>query len=166
MELIFIFYLFSAFIIIPGIFFLLSSQGQFLAAVISSIGLLILFILFGIQYFTTSGDYTTLPDKMSWPPSINVCPDFLSLYTVGSTPYCVDTAGVSTRPSNLTKFNPSNPITGSVTASDTHLFNLNTNLSGEARANAIKQECLNKGVTWEGVFDGVNMLGNTIPTPA
>lgn len=166
MELIFIFYLFAAFIIIPGIFFFLSSQGQFLAAVIASIGLLVLFVLFGIQYFTTSGDYVTNPEKMSWPPSINVCPDFLSLYTVGSTPYCVDTAGVSRQPSNLAKFNPSNPIVGSITPGETHLFNLSVGLSGEARANAIKQECLNKGVTWEGVFDGVNLLNNSIPLPA
>ena len=102
---------------------------------------------------------------MTWPPSINLCPDFLSLYSVAGTPYCVDTAGVSTIPSALAQFNPSNPITGVVTASENHLFNLFTKLSGTDRANAIKGECLRTGVTWEAVFDGINLYNNTIPTP-
>ena len=103
---------------------------------------------------------------MTWPPSINLCPDFLSLYSVAGTPYCVDTAGVSTNASALAQFIPSNSITGAVTPGATNLFNLFTNLSGTDRANAIKGECLRTGVTWEGVFDGVNLYNNTIPTPS
>ena len=166
MELSFIFYLFSAFIIIPGTFFFLTVQNRLVAAVIASAGLLVLFVLFGIQYFTLSGEYITTPTKMSWPPSINMCPDFLSLYIVGTTPYCVDTAGVSTIPAALTKFNPANPIVGPVTPGNPNLFNLFTNLDGKARADAIKGECLTKGVTWEGVFDGANLYTETIPKPA
>ena len=166
MELSFIFYLFAAFIIIPGIFFFLTIQRRFVSAVIASAGLTVLFVLFGIQYFTTSGEYVSSPKTMTWPPSINMCPDFLSIYTVGGAPYCVDTAGVSTRPSELVKFNPSNPVVGTVTAANNNLFNLFTNLNDKARAEAIKGECLAKGVTWEGVFDGMNLYDNKIPKPA
>jgi hypothetical protein len=166
MELSFIFYLFSALIIIPGAFLYLVTQKRIVSAVIASTGILVLYVLFGIQYFTVDGNYLSSPVKMKWPPSINMCPDFLSLYTVQNVPYCVDTAGVSTKPSKLEKFNPSNPIVGQVTAGNTHLFRLFTNLSDEARAKAIKDECLDKGVTWEGVFDGMNLYNNPIPKPA
>lgn len=166
MELSFIFYLFSAFIIIPGTFVFLTTQKRIFAGVIASAGLLVLYVLFGIQYFTVSGEYVNTPSSMKWPPSVNMCPDFLSLYTVANVPYCVDTAGVSTRPSALAKFNPANPIVGPVTPGNTNLFNLFTNLSGKARADALKAECLAKGVTWEGVFDGMNLYTEDIPKPA
>ena len=166
MELSFIFYIFSAFIIIPGTFFFLTTQNRLVAGVIGSAGLLILYVLFGIQYFTITGDYVSQSGSMTWPPSINMCPDFLSLYMVGNTPYCVDTAGVSTRPSALEKFNPANPIVGPVTPGNTNLFNIFTNLNDKARAEAIKGECLAKGVTWEGVFDGTSLYTETIPKPA
>jgi len=168
MELSFIFYLFAAFIIIPGTFFALSSQRKMVAGIIASVGMLVLFVLFGIQYFTVDGSYVTSPNKMTWPPSINLCPDFLSLYIVGTKPYCVDTAGVSTRPDALAKFNPSNPITGNAAAGNNHLFNLFTEstLSAEQRATAIKGECQAKGVTWEGVYDGLSLYtSNNIPKP-
>jgi len=166
MELSFILYIFSAFIIIPGIIFFLMRQNRIFAGVIAGSGLLILYVLFGIQYFTVTGEYISSPTKMSWPPTINMCPDFLSLYMVGSVPYCVDTTGVSTKPSALTKFNPANPIVGPVSAGNNNLFNLFTNLNDKARAEAIKGECLAKGVTWEGVFDGTNLYTETIPKPA
>jgi hypothetical protein len=166
MELSFIFYLFSAFIIIPGTLLYLTVQKRIVAGVIASAGLLILYVLFGVQYFTVTGEYVETPAKMRWPPSINMCPDFLSLYTVANVPYCVDTAGVSTIPAALTKFNPANPIVGPVTPGNPNLFNLFTNLDGKARADQIKAECLAKGVTWEGVFDGTNLYTETIPKPA
>ena len=164
MQLSFIFYLFTAFIIVPGTFFFLTQQRRFIAAIVASIGLTILFILFGIQYYTVEGDYNNSPSSMKWPPSINMCPDFLSLYTVGSKPYCVDTAGVS-KNGGLVKFNPSNPVVGAATAATNQLFDLHTELSGDARATAIKQECIRCGVTWEGVFDGMNLYTNAIPSP-
>lgn len=168
MELSFIFYLFAAFIIIPGTFFALSSQRKMVAGILASIGMLVLFVLFGIQYFTVDGGYVRPPNKMTWPPSINLCPDFLSLYMVGTKPYCVDTAGVSTKPDVLAKFNPSNPITGNVDPGSNHLFDLFTEstLSVEQRATAIKGECQAKGVTWEGVYDGLSLYtSNIIPKP-
>ena len=168
MELSFIFYLFAAFIIIPGTFFALSTQRKMVAGIIASVGMLSLFILFGIQYFAFDGSYVTPPNKMAWPPSINLCPDFLSLYIVGTKPYCVDTAGVSTKPNALAKFDPSNPITNASTPGENHLFDLFTEstLSAEDRAAAIKGECHTKGVTWEGVYDGLSLYtNNNIPKP-
>ena len=164
MELSFIFYLFSAFIVIPGTYFLLSLQKMYVARIIAPIGLIVLFILFGIQLYTVQGDYVSSPTSMTWPPSINTCPDFLSLYKINGTYSCVDTAGVSTT-GTLQKFVPVNETGTSQTPTEAHLFNLFLSDNDENRKKNIKTECINKGVTWEGVYDGINGYNNTIPKP-
>jgi hypothetical protein len=166
MELSFIFYLFAAFIIIPGTYFVLSNQRKFVAAIIACIGLIVLFVLFGIQLYTVKGDYATSPAKMTWPPSINMCPDFLSLYKVGGTYYCVDTAGVSKITAALAKFDPTNAAGITTTPLGNQLFDLYLTQSDDDRKKNIKTECINKGVTWEGVYDGINGYDNTIPKPS
>ena len=164
MELSFIFYLFTAFIVIPGTYFLLSTQRMYVAGIIASIGLIILFILFGIQLYTVEGNYATSPEKLKWPPSINTCPDFLSLYKVNGTYSCVDTAGVSTN-GGLPKFVPVSEDGTSQTPRAEQLFNLFLSDNDENRKKNIKTECINKGVSWEGVYDGINGYNNTIPKP-
>ena len=165
MELSFIFYIFSAFIVIPGTYFILSLQKMYVAGIIASIGLIILFILFGIQLYTVQGDYAASPAKMTWPPSINTCPDFLSLYKINGIYHCVDTAGVSTNAA-LTKFVPVNEAGTNQTPTPQHLFNLFLSDTDDNRKKNIKTECINKGVTWEGVYDGINGYDNTIPKPS
>jgi len=164
MELSFIFYIFAAFIVIPGTYFLLSLEKMYIAGIIASIGLLILFILFGIQLYTVEGNYATSSTNMTWPPSINTCPDFLSLYKINGTYSCVDTAGVSTN-GRLTKFVPLTEAGTNPDPSAEQLFNLFLSDTDENRKNSIKTECINKGVTWEGVYDGINGYNNTIPRP-
>ena len=167
MELSFIFYIFTAFIVIPGTYFLLTMQTpkMYVAGIIASIGLIILFILFGIQLYTVQGDYVTSPSSMKWPPSINTCPDFLSLYKINGIYHCVDTAGVSTN-GQLTKFVPVNEAGTNQTPTAAHLFNLFLSDTDANRKINIKTECINKGVTWEGVYDGINGYDNTIPKPS
>uniref|UniRef100_A0A6C0IIQ4 Uncharacterized protein n=1 Tax=viral metagenome TaxID=1070528 RepID=A0A6C0IIQ4_9ZZZZ len=167
MELSFIFYLFAAFIIIPGTYFVLSNQKKFVAAIIACIGLIVLFVLFGIQLYTVQGDYVTSPATMTWPPSINMCPDFLSLYKVSEKYYCVDTAGVSKISGELEKFNPTNAAGITTTPQSKQLFNIFADeTNDETRRNNIKNECIRTGVTWEGVYDGINGYTNTIPKPS
>jgi hypothetical protein len=164
MELSFIFYIFAAFIVIPGTYFLLSLQKMYVAGIIASIGLIILFVLFGIQLYTVEGNYATSSTNMTWPPSINTCPDFLSLYKINGTYSCVDTAGVSTN-GGLPKFVPVNAAGISQTPTAAQLFNLFLSDNDENRKKNIKTECIEKGVTWEGVYDGINGYNHTIPKP-
>lgn len=167
MELSFIFYIFAAFIIIPGTYFLLSNQRKFIAAIIACIGLLVLFVLFGIQLYTVQGEYATTPaSTMTWPPSINMCPDFLSLYKVNGSYQCVDTAGVSKKPDVLQKFVPVNAAGVTQTPTEVNLFDIySTEADDNERRKNIKKECIDKGVTWEGVYDGINGYNNKIPKP-
>jgi hypothetical protein len=117
------------------------------------IGSVLIFVFYGLRWF--SGD-TLRPTKFSsttWPPVINLCPDFLSLYDSnynGKTEkVCVDLIGVST--GDLQKFiDPTN------SSSIKYIFRLFQDKSGSDRLKSLCQECKDKGVTWEGIFDGVS----------
>lgn len=176
MELTFIFYLFAAFIIIPGTFFLLVLFNKPIAGVIGAIGMLILFVLFGIQFFNENGTYKQqVVATGSWPPYINYCPDFLSLYKNGTEQICVDTVGIASTNSgeSIQLFNP-NTNTVATERQTFHLFLTDAAINAYKTANAGKpfdrksiliEQCKNKKVTWEGVFDGLQPLDGNVPAP-
>jgi hypothetical protein len=62
---------------------------------------------------------------------------------------CVDLIGVSK--GGIKKFTDPNNV-----ANDAYTFNLHQDKAGSARLNALCQECKDKGVTWEGIYDGVS----------
>jgi len=175
MELTFIFYLFAAFILIPGTFFVLTVFNKAIAGAVASIGMLVLFILFGIQFFNLDGTYKTVVPVSNWPPPINQCPDFFSLFKIpktdasGSKAYyvCVDTVGVSPSGSgSITMFDPAS----SAVPTGTQIFpgndsNGNVILLSPNNQEAIVQACKDKKITWAGLWNGVQMLPGTIPSP-
>ena len=176
MELSFIFYLFASFIIIPGTFFLLVLFNKPTAGVIAAIGMLILFILFGIQFFNENGTYKqeVSTSYKSWPPVINYCPDYLSLYKNGSELICVDTVGVS-KDSGIQLFNPNTTTVTTegqsfhlyLTADSINAYKTDTNNAGKPfdRKSILIEQCKNKKLTWEGVFDGLQPLDGEVPSP-
>jgi len=166
MDLSFIFFIFAAFIVIPGTFFSLALFNKYLSASIATIGMLVLFILFGIQFFGYTGNYIQQTVPMKWPPSINICPDYLSLYksTTGQH-YCVDTVGVS--PGQSLKYYNPNTAAGQSTPTTQMQFNLHLDISdNNDRRDAIVADCKTYGLTFEGIWDGGKTYNNTIPRPA
>jgi hypothetical protein len=155
MQLTFIFYLLISLSAILGSVFLNLQAGKTLSAGLLGIGFLIISIVYGLYMFTASGDLKTQTSPGPWPPTINVCPDYLSLITVSGQPKCIDPIGVSTNPSALRKW------TG--TGGDT--FDLRTDLTGKNRIDRLCDDCREKGLTWEGVWDGSACLGNNPPIP-
>jgi hypothetical protein len=171
MELSFIFYIFAAFIIIPGTFFVFSLFNKYLAGGIGAIGMTITFIFFGIQFFTPDGNYIQKSSPIAWPPTINFCPDFLSLMTIdasgGPIMICVDTVGVSTKgTSGLQQYNPNNHVTGGGVPVVSQQFDLHLDVSdNNERTNAIVDECKTKGLTFEGIWNGISQTKNIVPKP-
>ena len=148
-------------ICLGGVVFLIQSHRT-LGGLLFLVGAILIFTFYGLRWFSGNVLRASKFDTTSWPPVINLCPDFLSLY---STPakdpktgknvmVCVDLIGVSknlTSSNGIQKFiDPSNVYT------DKYLFNLFQDKSGTARLNALCQECKDKGVTWEGVYDGIS----------
>ena len=65
--------------------------------------------------------------------------------------FCVDLIGGSKGSGGIEKFiDPRNQT------DNKYMFNLFQDKKGSDRLNALCQECKNKGVTWEGVYDGVS----------
>jgi len=124
------------------------------------VGAVAIEVFFGLRWFKKDG--TTTTEKGPWPPSINVCPDFLSLYKTSdasgnSTAYCVDNNGVAS--GGITKWTSTSMPSGN------NVFNLSTHLTGDIRVKALCAEAAAKKVTWEGVWDGTVCLGGIPPLP-
>jgi hypothetical protein len=166
MELAFIFYLFAAFILVPGSFFLFSYFKKYIAAVIVAIALIVYFVLFGLQTFNLEGKFVVSEEtSMKFPPTISMCPDMFTLYQHdnSSNPVCVETVGLG---SGITTFNPNNSVTETSVPTDAMKFNLYTGTAGDKeRRDLIIAQCRTKAITWEGIYDGVQSYDNVIPRP-
>lgn len=156
MDLKFLFYVFLSVVAISGVAFSSYQKGQFIGAGILFIGLLIASLFFGFRWFTSSGDRVK-GEIGEWPPAINYCPDFLTLYKIDNTHVCIDTIGVAGA-GGIHKW-----IDNSTT--DNFKFNLSLDKTGKVRVDALCAEVIAKKVKWEGVSDGITCFGNTPPMP-
>jgi len=157
MDYVFLFYIFLSFVIASGGAFVFFSSGRTIAAILFLVGSTTAVVFFGYRWFKSTGKTTAVVEV--WPPSINACPDFLSLYKDPSgNSVCVDTLGVATG-SALTKWTSTSVPTSS------NSFNLFTAHSGAKRTTALCDEAKAKKVTWEGVWDGTVCLGGQPPKP-
>ena len=157
MNLLFWFYVFgSAVVIAGGAYYFYKYMNQSITAGIFFVGILVITIVFGLRWFPASGA-TVLPTG-KWPPVVNYCPDFLTLYVVGGKQVCIDTVGVA-QAGGISKW--SDPTQ----TDDTYLFNLFTDTSGDARVAALCDQAKDKKVSWEGVWNGVVCSGVEPPKP-
>ena len=134
------------------------STGGFLFV----IGAILVLVYYGLRWFSGVSLKATQPNYSTWPPVVNLCPDYLTLHKrrVGSKTenVCVDLVGVSN--GSMQKLVDVNSVNNS-----NFVFNLYQNMSGSERIRRLCQECKIKGVTWEGVWDGANCVGDTVPNP-
>lgn len=140
--------------------YLLVQTERTLSAFLFFVGAVLILTFYGLRWF--KGDSLKTPERKAtqWPPVVNTCPDFLTLTTVGTGTAarraCVDLVGVSTgglmKTTSLQQVNEDKAE---------YIFNLFDNLRGQERINRLCQECKDKGVTWEGVYDGVSCTGVT-----
>lgn len=141
--------------------YMLVQSERTLAGFLFFVLAVLVFVFYGLRWF--QGDSLKSPSRKAtqWPPVVNTCPDFLTLTTIGTGPkptrVCVDLIGVST--GGLMKTHSLDQIQS--TNNQDHIFNLYDDLTGQTRINRLCQECREKGVTWEGVFDGVSCTGVT-----
>ena len=126
------------------------------------IGAILVVVYYGLRWFSGVSLKATQLNYSSWPPVINLCPDFLTMHKrrIGNRTenVCIDLAGVSNggiqRLTDISSINNNNFV-----------FNLHENLSGAARIQRLCQECRDKRVTWEGVWDGESCVADKVPNP-
>lgn len=164
MDFLLIAYILISIALIVGLFFTNFSNGKPILAVLSALGVLGASILFGIRWFP-GGAFSigakAISQGGSWPPNINVCPDYLTFIRVANKPYCIDTLGISRR--NGTNVGMNKYSDGATDAQS--LFDLHADKSGEARTAALVEECKTKGVLWEGIYNGSVPMGGSAPMP-
>lgn len=158
MDFVFILYiLFSLVSGLGGTYYLIQSERT-LAGFLYFIGAALVLTFYGLRWFSGDSLKVTRYESKSWPPFVNMCPDFLSVYerpVAGSNrkeKVCVDLIGVSengiqklTDPANV--------------ANNNYVFRLFLEKKGKDRMNALCRECKEKKVTWEGVYDGIACTG-------
>jgi hypothetical protein len=164
----FIYIIVAIIIEIVAIVYGMGPPAMYLALVIFIPLSLYIFVTYGFAWFGPDGPYSN--KKISWPPAINSCPDFLTAYKAGSLPGCIDTVGVSSNggfKSNLNgkvTFSGSAPtsISGGTSGNAISFFGVGwfpTQVGGEK----IPQLCSRlrtAGLTWEGIYDGQQCYQN------
>jgi hypothetical protein len=124
-------------------------------AVIYAIGSIMILYFYYTRWF---GDSATTPS--TWPPTINTCPDYFTYIESlpgDKKPGCVDMLGISKnngyRPPTTTELTTLN-------STDTNVFGF-TSSSATTRTKILQicTLCKQKGITWEGIFDGDTCVG-------
>ena len=137
--------------------------------IVFGIGAFLVFLYFGIKWFGAPIVSTT-----SWPPQINMCPDYLT-YISGFTSTsreskaitggCVDMLGVGTglNPLSVVTSDTARALSGATaTPTAANIFQYTSaDLKGADKATLteICARCQYLGITWEGVYDGDTCVG-------
>ena len=143
-------YIIFALLVVIGGGYKLFGSGLTLAGIIFLIGAGYFLVIFGIKWFKKGSMFSETP--VSWPPTINTCPDYLVYYgrqkadgTKQDT--CIDMIGVS-KNGSLKVF----PKAGSAPTSDDYYFSLTTSSSDKNKE--LCQRAITMGLTWEGITNG------------
>ena len=129
-------------------------------SVIFAIGAVLVFYFFDQRWF---GTQPSLP--VTWPPTVNMCPDFLTFIpnVPGSESLsggvCVDLLGVTSKAGGIEKTTKSQ--LANISAKGNNVFTYTAKDITQAKAEEICNGCRIAGVTWEGVYDGDNCMAIT-----
>jgi hypothetical protein len=137
----------------------LQQSGDSVTAFFFFIGAAILFVLYGLRWF--SKDNSMLSNApVSWPPAINTCPDYLTYYklTEGGVKYdmCIDMVGVS-RNGGITKF-PANATSPPAHDNSCYFPLATQSAEPEKKRAELCQRAMAAGLTWEGITNGESCL--------
>jgi len=144
--------------VIAGGTYKVNELGMSAGAFLFFAGSLTIFIIYGIRWFAPNSIFAQTP--VSWPPTLNSCPDYLTFY--GRTlpngtkkNACVDMIGVS-RNGSLKVFPRGG---GPEPVTDDYYFSLDTTASDPAgKNNELCQRAMSNGLTWEGITNGESCI--------
>jgi hypothetical protein len=134
-----------------------------ISTVLFAIGAIAVFMLFGFRWFSN-----VPTGSNAWPPSINMCPDYLSMFTSGTgtsaVKRCVDMLGVSSNGVLIKQLAiPTTDLDNATkvfkyTSADVTSALALADPAKTARIQDICTACSTAGVTWEGVYDSDTCL--------
>jgi hypothetical protein len=150
-------YIIVAIFAVGGGTFTLYKMNQSIAALLFFVASILIFITYGLKWFSKGSPFSKTP--VSWPTTINTCPDYLVYYgrvmpDGSKQDTCIDTIGVS-KNGALKVF----PSSGTEPTDNSYYFSLATKSSDPAAKNAeLCQNAIAMGLTWEGITNGESCI--------
>ena len=149
----YVFYILFSIVVVAGGSYSLYSSETLGKTIIYAVGASLVMVFFGMRWFGN------IPTKSNiWPPTINMCPDYLTYNGTG----CVDYLGVSSINGGFTKstnttpkyFTSTDPQSSTAIKATSATVNEAISAGNTVRLQAICNACSNGGLTWEGIYDG------------
>ena len=135
------------------------NSGKTLVAVLFCMGAIAIFVIFGLKWFSPGSVFAKTP--VSWPPTINTCPDYLVQYVRNNNGVpencCIDLIGVSKKGEGLLKVFPKEALNDITKAPIDNIsyFSLKTESSdATAKTQELCKRAIDAGLTWEGITNG------------
>jgi hypothetical protein len=119
---------------------------RLVAAISIFILFMLIFTFFGLRWFK-HGLSSTSVYKGNYPPVINTCPDYMSVYRNGTTVGCIDTIGILRNGSGMSTIRR-----GEIPADKDIFKHIYTPTSDK---DDLKKKAEDKSLTWEGITDGL-----------
>jgi hypothetical protein len=155
----------------------LYKRNQSIAAMITLVLLLLVFILYGLRWFPGGNLNGSKPKGGSWPPIVNMCPDFMASWKDprdGNKIYCYDAANLyNLKTTTVTDFSISKEVNN--VPGQAVILLQNPLGTSPATKNPLK-ETLKKtpaimtantatsAIRWEGVWDGRLVTADRVPS--
>ena len=166
----------------------LYKREQPIGAMLLLVLLILIFIFYGLRWFPKGILNGTGPSSQSWPPIVNMCPDFMVSWTNGNQVYCYDSNnvyglktatasgplrtgltinGINSQSAYLIK-NPGGSATApksiEADSASAPYFPLAKTLTDTS--STVLTPAMGKLLRWEGVWDGQTLTAAKIPLPA
>jgi hypothetical protein len=151
MDFSFIAYIFICIVIGLGAFTQLNNSGRTWSAILCLILFILIFVFYGMRWF--QGTTSKFTYSGSWPPIINMCPDYLVYYKNGRQDTCIDLTGVNRSSGALqtwTKEEINNPPLNP-NKYFPHVYK--PALTGD-KLKELCDKAMEYGLTWEGITNG------------
>ena len=150
-------YSFIAFIFVSLVIWIttvvnLSKMPRALSSIIVAVLFLLIFIFYGQRWFYGSTINNDL--NGTWPPIINMCPDYLLYFKRGGADTCIDMSGINRSGGPLKAWSQDDNFQNPP-ADDTKYFPYvyKSGMTEDAIKNLCRQ-AMSAGLTWEGITNG------------
>lgn len=135
------------------------NTGKTLSAVIFFIGVFIVLSVYGIKWFSKGAVFAETP--VSWPPTVNTCPDYLVHY--GRTmpdgqkqDTCIDLIGVSKN--GKLKVFPKDGRSSEPVDNDYYFSLITRSVDTKLKNQELCTRAIENGLTWEGITNGESCI--------
>ena len=162
MDFSFIAYVFLCIVLGLGIFMQLSNSGRTWGGIVTLILFILIFVFYGIRWFR--GTSSVFNYSGSWPPIINMCPDYLVYFKKNNRESCVDLTGVAKSQTVLAPWSSEDTTANPPNPNGNKYFRYVYRPGADAaRMKELCTQTINAGLTWEGITNGESCTFTTPP---